>query len=63
MLGVAGSYVLGRLGESFLFGVDGVEPSVILSAAVLARLVTFSAAVMPARRAGSIRAVEALRAE
>jgi ABC-type antimicrobial peptide transport system permease subunit len=62
-IGVAGSLALGRLGQTFFFGLDGAEPSIVLGAASVAMLVTFAAALMPARRAGGVRPIEVLKVE
>ncbi len=63
-IGVAAASGLGRLGQSFLFRLDGIQPdhhrrrlsAVIVSVALLA-------GVLPARRAASVNPVEALRAD
>jgi predicted permease len=62
-VGVVAALALGRLGEAFLFGLDGLRPSIVVGAAGVTLLVVFGAAVMPARRAGTVRAVEVLKAE
>jgi putative ABC transport system permease protein len=69
-MGLVGSAVgcalaigLGRLGQSLLFGVEGVEPRVLVGAAAIVLTIAFLAGSIPARRAAAINPAEALRAE
>jgi ABC-type antimicrobial peptide transport system permease subunit len=54
---------LGRLGQAFLFRLEGFNPGIISAASVVIVSVALLAAVLPARRAASVNPVEALRAE
>jgi predicted permease len=54
---------LGRLIESQLFGVGALDGATVASCAVLVVLAALAAAAVPARRAGSLNPVEALRCE
>lgn len=52
-----------RLLRSMLFDVDPIDPTVIALAAVTILLLTLAASIVPARHAGAIEPVEALRTE
>lgn len=69
-IGVSGAVIggvlglgIGRLAQAALFGVQGDNPSIIASAALVAMAVAFSAAVLPMRRASRVQPVEVLKAE
>jgi predicted permease len=62
-IGVGLALALGRLGRAMLFGVGGMDVTVILGAALLAIVVSFAAGILPARRATSVNPIEALRVE
>jgi putative ABC transport system permease protein len=63
LIGIAAALGLGRLGEAFLFRLEGVNLPIIATAAAAVFGVALLAGVLPARRAASINPVEALRAE
>lgn len=63
VLGVMLSVFGGRALESLLFGVRPTDPVTLVSVAALLLLVTVGATLLPARRASTIPAAEALRAE
>jgi predicted permease len=54
---------LGRLGKSLLFGVDALEPGILGIAAALVAGVALIAGIIPARRAATVPAADALRAQ
>ena len=62
-LGCALAAVLGQLGQSLLFGVDGVQPRMLAGAAAVVLSISFAAGAIPARRAAGVNPAEALRAE
>jgi ABC-type antimicrobial peptide transport system permease subunit len=62
-LGIAGSVVLGRFVESFLYGVSGLDPVAVLAAPLVLGLVAMAATYLPARRASRVDPVRALRTE
>ena len=62
-IGLVVALVLGRLGQTLLFGVQGHDPAVIAAAAAGMALVAFGAAALPTRRAAQVDPVIALRAE
>jgi ABC-type antimicrobial peptide transport system permease subunit len=57
------SWALGRLIESQLFGVRPMDAMTIAGAAIVLALVCLVASVVPARRAGSVSPIDALRSE
>jgi predicted permease len=61
--GLGGGFGLGRLGQSLLFEIEGLDPIVMLGAAAGLALVAFGAAILPARQASSIDPMRALRYE
>jgi putative ABC transport system permease protein len=61
--GLAGSLVLGRAFESFLFGVGSADPATLAAVAAVLVLVGFTACAIPARRAVRVDPVSALRDE
>jgi predicted permease len=63
LVGGAAALVLARLGEAFLFGIEGLHAPVLAGAIVFAVVAAFGAAAVPVRRAASINPVVALRAE
>ncbi len=63
VLGVAGAFAASRLLGSMLFGVSALDPSVLVSAALLLLLLALTASLLPARRAASIDPIKALRSE
>ncbi len=62
-VGVVAAVVVGRLLESLLFGIRGYDPLTLLLVPVLLVGVAAAAAWVPARRAGRISPVAALKAE
>jgi ABC-type antimicrobial peptide transport system permease subunit len=63
IIGVAAAVGLGRLGESFLFRLEGFNLPIIIAASGVVIGVAVLAGVLPARRAASVNPVDALRAE
>ena len=63
LIGAALALGLGRLSQAMLFGVEATAPAIIGGAVVLALVVAFAAAVVPARRAALMQPVEVLKAE
>jgi predicted permease len=63
VIGAALALGLGRLSQAMLFGVEATAPAIIGGAVVLALVVAFAAAVVPARRAALMQPVEVLKAE
>jgi len=63
MIGLAAAIGLGRLTGALLFEIEGDNPALIAGIAVTVAVVTFAAAALPARRAGRVNPVLALRAE
>jgi putative ABC transport system permease protein len=61
--GLAGSLLLGRTLESFLFGVGSADPATLTAVAAVIVLVGFVACAIPARRAVRVDPVSALREE
>ena len=62
-IGVAAALGLGRLGQSFLFRLEGFNLTIIAAASIVIVTVALLAGVLPARRAASVNPVEALRAD
>ena len=62
-LGCALAVVMGQLGQSLLFGVNGVEPRMLAGAAGIVLAIAFAAGAIPAGRAAAVNPAEALRAE
>jgi predicted permease len=62
-IGVAAALALGRLGQAFLFRLEGFNLPIIATASIAVVAVALLAGVLPARRAASVNPVEALRAE
>jgi predicted lysophospholipase L1 biosynthesis ABC-type transport system permease subunit len=62
-LGTLGSFALGKLIESLLFGTTSTNPAVYLGVSLLLCVVALLAAYVPARRASLIEPLRALRAE
>ena len=63
IIGMAGALAASRLLGSMLFGVSALDPSVLVSAALLLLLLALTASLLPARRAASIDPIRALRSE
>jgi predicted permease len=62
-IGIVAALGLGRAASSLLFGLEGNDPTVVASAAMLLALVGFAAGLIPALRASRIDPMQALRAE
>jgi predicted permease len=60
-IGVVAAFSLGRFAESLLYGLDGRDPLVFLTASGLLTLVVFLAAYLPAARASRLDPMRALR--
>jgi ABC-type lipoprotein release transport system permease subunit len=58
---VAAALVVSRLLQSFLFGVTASDPVTLVGVAVLFAVVALAASWIPARRAGAVDPIEALR--
>jgi ABC-type antimicrobial peptide transport system permease subunit len=63
IIGIVAALALGRLARSLLFEIEGHDPAVLASAAVILALVAFVAGFIPARRASRIDPMRALRYE
>ncbi|HUF75357.1 MAG TPA: ABC transporter permease [Longimicrobiales bacterium] len=63
VLGLVGAYFLGRGAQSLLYEMDGNDPLVFVSVAVLLGAVAFAAGYLPALRASRVDPMEALRYE
>jgi ABC-type antimicrobial peptide transport system permease subunit len=62
-IGVGAAIGLGRLGQAFLFRLEGFNLPIITAASVAVIAVALLAGVLPARRAASVNPVEVLRSE
>jgi ABC-type antimicrobial peptide transport system permease subunit len=60
-IGVLGAFGLGRAAQSLLFGLQGHDPVVFVSAVLLLSAVAFGAGWLPARRASRTPPMMALR--
>jgi len=60
-IGVLGAYAVGRAAQSLLFGLQGHDPVVFVSAVLLLATVAFGAGWLPARRASKTQPMMALR--
>jgi ABC-type antimicrobial peptide transport system permease subunit len=63
LFGLAGTLALARGFQSLLFGITPHDPLTLAAAVVLLSAVGLVAAYFPARRAGRLDPMEALRAE
>ncbi len=63
VLGSALAIGLGQLGQSMLFGVEGIEPRVLVATIAIVLTIAFAAGALPARRAAAVNPADALRAE
>jgi predicted permease len=63
LVGILVALALGRLAERFLYGVGGLDPLALLLAPAILGCVAAVAAFLPARRAGQVDPVQALRTE
>jgi putative ABC transport system permease protein len=61
--GLAGALLLGRVFESFLFGVGRSDPGTLIGVAAVLAAIAFLACALPARRAVQVDPVTALREE
>jgi hypothetical protein len=61
VLGLPGAFAVSRTTQSFLFGVSPAAPHIFLSAGFVLAAATILATLLPARRAGSIDPMLALR--
>ena len=61
VIGIAGAIAAGRAVESQLFGMRGIDPIVLIAAALVLGVVAFTAACVPALRAARIQPLDALR--
>jgi ABC-type antimicrobial peptide transport system permease subunit len=62
-IGVGAALGLGRLGQAFLFRLEGFNLPIITAASAIVISVALLAGVLPAQRAASVNPVDALRAE
>ena len=62
-IGMVGAFFLGRAAESLLFGLEGNDPFVMVSVAVVLGVVAFGAGYVPAARASRVDPMVALRYE
>jgi predicted permease len=62
-IGLAAAVALGRAAQAMLYRLDGHDPAVLASAAVLLTLVALGAGFVPAHRASRIDPMQALRGE
>ena len=63
LLGICGSFFMGRLLTSLLFGVRSWDLSILAGITVVLGVAALNAALIPARRAAAIDPMEALRTE
>jgi ABC-type antimicrobial peptide transport system permease subunit len=63
VLGLGGTVLLGRGFQSLLFGITAHDPVTLAAATALLSFVALAAGYLPARRAGQLDAMEALRVE
>ena len=63
VIGIAGALALGKAASSLLFGLEGHDPIVVVTAAAALTLVAFIAGYIPARRASKVNPMQALRYE
>jgi ABC-type antimicrobial peptide transport system permease subunit len=61
VIGLVGALALGRVAASLLFGLQGHDPTVLASSAVVLGLVALAAGWLPARGASRVNPVSALR--
>ena len=63
VIGIAGAIALGKAAGSLLYGLEGHDPIVVVTAAAALALVAFIAGYIPARRASKVNPMQALRYE
>jgi ABC-type antimicrobial peptide transport system permease subunit len=61
VLGMAGAYGLGRAANSLLYQLEGHDPVVFVTAAVVLTLVALGGGLLPALRASRVDPMQALR--
>jgi ABC-type antimicrobial peptide transport system permease subunit len=62
-LGVAAAWLLGRVAQNLLFGIEASNPVALGAAAAVLAVVTIGAAYIPARRASRVDPMTVLRSE
>jgi putative ABC transport system permease protein len=63
VLGLVAAVALGQLARSQLFGVEGLQPLLLVAAAACTSVIAFGAGVIPAWRAARVDPIVALRTE
>jgi ABC-type antimicrobial peptide transport system permease subunit len=63
VIGIAGALALGSAAGSLLYGVQGRDPVIFITAALLLSLFAFAAGYIPALRASRVDPLHALRYE
>jgi putative ABC transport system permease protein len=63
ILGIVAALAVGRLLETLLFDVKPADPLTLAGAAIVFAMIALLACLIPARRAGRVELMEALRQE